>query len=65
MVDKSDTFGFVMPFWFLVLTSGALAMLFRLQRPWRFNLHHLFTAMTFLAVVLGTMAWLDRAWIGK
>jgi hypothetical protein len=25
----------------------------------------LFTAMTFLAVVLGMIPWLDRAWIGK
>jgi hypothetical protein len=30
-------------------------------------LHHrsLFIATTFLGVVLGMIAWLDRAWIGK
>jgi hypothetical protein len=33
--------------------------------PWRFNLRTLFIATTFLAVVLGMIAWLDRAWIGK
>jgi hypothetical protein len=33
--------------------------------PWRFNLRSLFIATTFLAVVLGMIAWLDRAWIGK
>jgi hypothetical protein len=56
---------FVMPFWFLVLTSGSLAMLFQLRWPLRFNLRSLFIATTFLAVVLGMIAWLDRAWIGK
>ena len=33
--------------------------------PWRFTLRSLFIATTFLAVVLGMIAWLDRAWIGK
>jgi hypothetical protein len=45
--------------------SGSLAMLFRLRWPLRFTLRSLFIAMTFLAVVLGMIAWLDRAWIGK
>ena len=53
------------PHWFLVLTSGSLAMVFRLQWPPRFTLRSLFIATTFLAVVLGMIAWLDRAWIGK
>jgi hypothetical protein len=53
------------PFWFLILTSGGLAMVFRIRWPWRFNLRSLFIATTFLAVVLGMIAWLDRAWIGK
>jgi hypothetical protein len=55
----------VLPYWFLVLASGSLAMAFQLRRPWRFNLRSLFIATTFLAVVLGMIAWLDRAWIGK
>jgi hypothetical protein len=55
----------VVPLWFLVLTSGSLATLFRLKWPWRFTLRSLFIATTFLAVVLGMIAWLDRAWIGK
>jgi hypothetical protein len=53
------------PFWFLVLTTGSLAMAFQLRWPWRFNLRSLFVLTTFLAVVLGMIAWLDRAWIGK
>jgi hypothetical protein len=53
------------PYWFLVLTAGSLAMAFRLPWPLRFTLRSLFIATTFLAVVLGMIAWLDRAWIGK
>ena len=34
-------------------------------RPWRFSVRDLLIATTLLAVVLGTIAWLDRAWIGK
>ena len=55
----------MLPYWFLVLTSGSLAMLFQLRWPPRFTLRSLFIATTFLAVVLGMIAWLDRAWIGK
>ena len=55
----------VIPYWFLVLVSGSLAMLFRPQLRWRYTLRSLFIATTFLAVVLGMIAWLDRAWIGK
>jgi hypothetical protein len=55
----------MLPYWFLVLASGSLAMMFQLRWPWRFNLRSLFIATTFLAVVLGMIAWLDRAWIGK
>jgi hypothetical protein len=55
----------MLPFCFLVLVSGSLAMLLQLRWPWRFTLRSLFIVTTFLAVVLGMMAWLDRAWIGK
>ncbi len=54
-----------LPYWFLVLTTGSLAMIFQLRWPLRFTLRSLFIATTFLAVVLGMIAWLDRAWIGK
>jgi hypothetical protein len=33
--------------------------------PFRFTLRSLCIATTLLAVVLGMIAWLDRAWIGK
>ena len=58
-------YSFVIPYWFLVLASGSLAMLLRLRWPWRFTLRSLFIATTFLAVVLGMSAWLHRPWIGK
>ena len=60
-----NAFMMLLPYWFLVLASGSLGMLFRLRWPWRFNLRSVFAATTFLAVVLGMIAWLDRAWIGK
>jgi hypothetical protein len=56
---------FATPYWLLVLTSGSLAMLFRVHWRPRFTLRHLFIATTFVAVVLGIIAWLDRAWIGR
>jgi hypothetical protein len=55
----------MLPYWFLVLVTGSLAMLFKMRWPMRFHLRTLFIATTFLAVVLGMIAWLDRAWIGK
>jgi hypothetical protein len=33
--------------------------------PRRFTLPSLFIVTTFLSIVLGMIAWLDRAWIGK
>jgi hypothetical protein len=48
-----------------LLTIGSLAMIFRTRWPWRFTLRSLFITTTFLAIVLGMIAWLDRAWIGN
>jgi hypothetical protein len=53
------------PYWFLVLICGLLGFGLRLRWPPRFTLRTLFIATTVLAVVLGMIAWLDRAWIGK
>jgi hypothetical protein len=44
-----------------VAAAGSVAT----QLGCRFTLRTLFIATTFLAVVLGMVAWLDRAWIGK
>ncbi len=55
----------VVPYWFLVLASGFLTMLFQTRWPLQFSLRQLFIATTFLAIVLGMIAWLDRAWLGK
>ena len=64
--NTSSTNSLVMlPYWCLVLISGSLAMLCQLRWPLRFTLRNLFIATTFLAVVLGMIAWLDRASIGK
>ena len=64
-------FGFVegaiqLPYWFLTLLISPFAIFAAASwRKWRFTLRTLFIATTFLAVVLGMIAWLDRAWIGK
>jgi hypothetical protein len=55
----------VVPYWFAVLASGSLAFICQAWRPLRFTLRSLFIVTTFLAIVLGMSAWLDRAWIGK
>ena len=54
-----------LPYWFLVLTTGTLARAFQIRWSPRFTLRSLFVATTFLAVVLGMIAWLDRDWVGK
>jgi hypothetical protein len=56
---------FSVPYWFFVFVCGCLAMLLQLTWPPRFSTRQLFTATTFLAVVLGMIGWLDAAWIGK
>jgi hypothetical protein len=64
-ISAADS-GFSVPYWCLVLLSGSVAAI-----PWigksnlQFTLRHLFIPTTFLAVVLGMIAWLDRAWTGK
>jgi hypothetical protein len=53
------------PYWSTAITAAIVATV-----PWlrsisfRFSLRSLFIATTFLAIVLGMIAWLDRAWIG-
>jgi hypothetical protein len=55
----------IVPSWLIVLTSGSLAILFQFRWPPLVTLRSLFIVTTFLAIVLGMIAWLDRAWIGK
>ena len=64
-VHSANALVLLLPFWFLVLASGSLAMIFQLRWPPQFTLRSLFIATTFLAIVLGMIAWLDRSWIGK
>jgi hypothetical protein len=54
-----------LPYWFVIIVSGSLAMVLRVRSAWRFNLRSLFIATAVAAVVLGMVAWLDRASIGK
>ena len=55
----------VLPYWLLTLASGWLAILFRLRQPWRFDRRDLCAGVALSAVVLGTSARLDEAWIGQ
>jgi hypothetical protein len=64
-VRSSSATGLLLPYWFLVLASGLLAIGLRLKSATRFQLRTLLIVTTLLAVVLGMCAWLDRAWIGK
>jgi hypothetical protein len=54
----------ILPYWFLMLGAGSLAIICRLRWPPRFTLRSLFIATTLLAVVMGISVWLDRGWIG-
>lgn len=56
----------MLPYWFLVLGSGLLAIGLRTKwPPWRFSLRTFLIATMFLAVVLGMMSWRDRSWLGR
>jgi hypothetical protein len=62
---SGSSFTVVVPFWILVLASGTVAMLLRMEWPPRFTIRHLFIVSTFLAFVLGMVAYLDRLWVGR
>ena len=49
----------------LVVASAAISLLSVFPFSGRFSLRTLFFVTTFLAFVLGMIAWLDHAWIGK
>jgi hypothetical protein len=59
------SYGLFLPYWFLVPVFATLSAVPWIRPPRRFSLRTLFIAITFLAIVLGMIAWLDRAWIGK
>lgn len=64
---NQQALGVSLPFWFLVTISATLsAVTFPWKLlSWRFSLRTMLIATTLIAVVLGMMAWLDGAWIGK
>jgi hypothetical protein len=55
-IGRPQLWGSVLSYWFLVVVSGSLATLFRMQWPPRFNLRTVFIATTVIAVVLGMIA---------
>lgn len=52
----------VVPDWFLVLTTGAAAMLLRTRWPWRFYLGAMLVVTTLVAIVLGMIACIPKSW---
>jgi hypothetical protein len=65
IANDVSKFSIMVPYWFAILVVGILGYLPRSRVKYRFGLRTLFIATTFLAIVLGMIAWLDRAWIGK
>jgi uncharacterized membrane protein YhaH (DUF805 family) len=59
-----QAFWLIVPYWFLVLASGAAAMMLRQRSVKQFNLRSLLLVMTLLAVVLSMISVMDRSWIG-
>jgi hypothetical protein len=53
------------PIWPFVVASAAMSLLLIFPFSRRFGLRTLFVVTTFLALVLGMIALLDQAWIGK
>jgi hypothetical protein len=56
------TFGVIVPYWLLVLATGALVMISRLGWPPRFTLRSLLIASTFLAIELTMTVTLDHSY---
>ncbi len=52
--------GIIVPYWFLVLAAGLLAIVAALERPWRYTTRSLLIAFTLVAMVLGLAAGLDN-----
>jgi hypothetical protein len=52
--------GLIVPYWFLVLMTAALAFTLKLKWPLRFSIRGLFVAVTMVAIVLGLVSVLDR-----
>jgi hypothetical protein len=57
-------FWIIVPYWFLLLASGASAIMLRLRNLRQFNLLSVLLAMTLLGVVLAMISLLDRSWTG-
>jgi hypothetical protein len=53
--------GLLVPYWSTVLLMTAIAAASYFRRPWQFGVRALLVAVTFLAVLLGVAAMLDRS----
>jgi hypothetical protein len=65
MLNEANELAITMPYWFVVLVVGAPGFAPWSRVKYRFSLRTLFIATSILAIVLGMIAWLDRAWIEK
>jgi hypothetical protein len=52
--------GVSVPFWFLVMTTGAAALALSRKWRWRFSIRGLFVAVTLVAVLLGLVSLFDK-----
>jgi hypothetical protein len=52
--------GLIVPLWFCVLLAAMLAAVLQMERLWRYSLRGMLLAITFVAVLLGMIAALDR-----
>jgi hypothetical protein len=52
--------GLIVPLWFCVLLAAMLAAVLQMERLWRYSLRGMLLAITFVAVVFGMIAALDR-----
>jgi hypothetical protein len=57
--------GVIVPFWFLILVTAALAASLLVRRRWGYSLRGMLLAFAFAAVLLGMVTILDRAPIQK
>jgi hypothetical protein len=63
--DPANILIISIPLWSLVALAAALAIALKAKPRWRFTMFELLGVTTSVAIGLGMIAWLDRAWIGK
>ena len=64
-LSQSSYIVIAVPYWFISIIFALLCGLPWFWRRFNFSLRTFLVAFTVAAIVLGMIAWLDRAWIGK